>query len=95
MNEFLLKVEDTFQIKNLGLVLAPTLPLSKELPKTAFVVLKKPDETILKAECAFTVPHFIFSDPEKRVEPSYTCVLKEVDKEFVPIGTEVWLENQS
>ena len=97
MNEFLLKVKDTFQIKGLGLILDPTLPLSKKLPETVSVVLKRPDKTTVKTKAVFTVPFFHFTDPEQiaKHQPSYTCILKEVDKQSVPTGTEVWLENQS
>jgi hypothetical protein len=94
MRKFLLKVEDTFYIQGRGLILAPTLPLSLKLPKQAILELKKPDATAIKVSANFTVPFLHFTDPEQidKHQPSYICIVKSVDKESVPIGTEVWLE---
>ncbi len=94
MNGILLKVEDRFQIKGRGIILAPFLPLTYKLPKSAIVTLKLPDLSVLKVEADFPIPFLCFSDPQllSQYRGEYVCLLKNIDKEAVPVGTEVWLD---
>lgn len=93
MKTLLLKVEDTFQIGGQGLILAPTIPKETELSKSAVVSLIRADGSILAPEAIFEIPFPAFSRVEdlKKSEPAYNCILRDMRKEEVPIGTEVWL----
>lgn len=86
----LLKVEDVFDIKGRGLVLAPDVSIDTlPQPHPRTVTLKFADETTREVETVFIRPRF-YPPPQKPV--GYLCELKEVKKADVPIGTEVWIE---
>lgn len=93
MKNLLLTVEDTFHINGQDLILAPTIPEETELPKSAVVSLIRPDGSVLRTEAVFEIPFLSFSriEDSKRHKPAYNCILRNVDKEEVPTGTEVWL----
>lgn len=86
----LLKVEDVFDIKGRGLVLAPDISIDMlPQPHPRTVTLKFADETTHEVEAMFVRPTFN-PPPQKMV--GYLCELKQVEKMDVPIGTEVWIE---
>ena len=94
MKVFLLKVDDVFEIKSRGLILAPTIPTKANLPKSANVSLIRPDRSVIKTKAQFEVPFLIFSRIEDFIKhiPAYVCILTELEKKSVPIETEVWLD---
>lgn len=80
---FLFKVEDTFQITGRGLILVPGLGINAEkVMVDMHIKLKKPDNT----EILTKISGIEFSVKAPILLP------KEIKKEDVPIGTEVWLE---
>ena len=93
MKAFLIKVEDVFEINGRGLVLAPSVPIEKDLPKTAIVLLIRPNKSRLETQADFAIPFFRFRNIEDYSKPkSYEILLKETAKAEVPIGTEIWLK---
>jgi len=88
--EFLLRVEDVFEIQRLGVILAPGLPIDDQRTralKKINVVLVRPDGSETEHEAEITYP-FVVPTPE---EPQNICRLPNAKKADVPIGTEVWL----
>jgi hypothetical protein len=85
----LLIVEDRFQITGSGLVLAPSLPLEwlqgkgNELPLQ--VRLELPDGTSKITESKLALQHL---NPGGY---SVICLLSDIQKDDVPIGTKVWI----
>jgi hypothetical protein len=91
---FLIKVEDIFEIKGRGSILAPFVAEEYKLPKSALVALLRPDGTILETEAFFVVPFVKFSRLEDYLKrkPAYEILLKDLSKADVPIGTEIWIK---
>jgi hypothetical protein len=88
--EFLLKVEDRFEITNQGLYLAPTIPYNYSKQQNVQVLLKKPNGE-LQITPAYIFYPFLTPTPK---EKTLTCQLPETTKDDVPIGTEVWILRQ-
>jgi hypothetical protein len=85
---FLFKVEDTFQISRLGLVLAPGMPLdSYDGPRQVNLKLVKSDgeELMIPAEVYYP---FLIPAPK---EPKNLILIRSLSRSEVPIGTDVWL----
>lgn len=94
MSDFLIKVEDVFEIQGRGLILEPSIPVENALPKSATVLLIRPDESELEAQADFEVPFLKFINVEdySKRKPAYVIVLKELAKAEVPTGTKIWLK---
>lgn len=94
MSRFLFKVEDAFEIKGRGLILAPEISGEIKLPKTSKVSLISPDGKTLETEAAFEIPflHFTSVESRQKYQPAFVCILKDLTKESIQIGTEVWLK---
>ena len=86
LTRLLLTVEDTFEIRGRGLVLAPFLA-AEEARATPFAVeLHMPDGTIRMASALAVVP---FVDPPPKEQR--TCLmLLDMPKSEVPVGTKIW-----
>jgi hypothetical protein len=94
VRDFLIKVEDVFEIKGRDLLLAPSIPVENVLPKSATVLLVRPDESELEVQADFAVPliHFRNVEDYSKRKPAYEILLKELAKAEVPIGTKIWLK---
>jgi hypothetical protein len=81
----LFTVSDTFLIRGRGLVPVPGLPISEERFRAGDpLLLKRPDGTELRT----TIGSLEILDPNPTNQ--VVVLLKELVKEDVPIGTEVW-----
>ena len=94
MKSLLIKVEDVFEIRGRGLILTPFIPIENELPKSAAVLLIRPDGSELEAQADFEVPFYRFINVEDYAKrrPAYEIVLRGAAKAEVPVGTQVWLK---
>lgn len=88
----LLRVEDVFDLSNIGLVCAPFFPLSAAPEFQSFkaaVTVQPPNAASFIAEASFDVTHFKILDlsvgPEKRWQ-IVTCLGK-IPKSTVPLGS--------
>ena len=89
MARCLFVVADTFPIKGRGLVLVPgILPLGEERFRIGDpIVLKRPDGSRLDSRIgAAEHPHSTPPRPKNEI----LIVLKDLTKEDVPVGSEVW-----
>lgn len=88
--KFLLKVEDVFDISGRGWVIAPAIPndLGVEVRVKDRIQLRTPDERILETHIAS-----FSSERPMGGGPRFTNIElpRDLTKEDVPIGTEVWL----
>lgn len=84
----LMTVEDSFQIAGRGLVVVPA-PLVQEYagPTKVPVKLLRPDGSELETE--LHISHVFQTPPPKELR--WGCVLPKLQKQDVPIGTEIWL----
>jgi hypothetical protein len=83
-------VEDTFQVTGRGLIVAPG-PLRSEMegaPEFA-VELHRPDGSRVPARASLTHT-FSSPPPPPLIAAQWTCTLFGVQKQDVPVGTEVW-----
>ncbi|MEO0574348.1 MAG: hypothetical protein AAF004_02710 [Pseudomonadota bacterium] len=92
----LMKVEDTFLIDSIGLVLAPSFdrpPEGKWVNINEEVTIKTPEGTCISAEALFSVAHLNIKDPSVSVTERWPVLvsLKGVNKESVPVGSTVWV----
>jgi hypothetical protein len=87
LTRLLLTVEDSFDIRGRGLVLAPFLLIEEARPRPFPVALHRPDGTIRWASALAQVP---FVDPPPK-EPRVHLLLLDTPKGEVPIGTRVWI----
>ncbi len=98
MPVLLLTVEDTFRIRKRGVVLMPAVAeeaLQQEYCGPVRLALPNGERRIVEAIC--TIP-FINPLPESRGgghSLQYVCLLRHVERDDVPIGTEVWLDTPS
>jgi len=102
MNKLVLTVEEVFLIAGRHVVLSPDIPLERKPPQTHMQVsLRRPDGSIIVCQASFHIPHinFDFADnfelllEHLKRESTYVCMLKGVDKQEVPPGTEVWINS--
>jgi hypothetical protein len=86
---FLFKVEDHFQIINKGLIVSPGIHLEHyEGPRNIVLLLKKPDNIQVKeiAKIFYSFPVPALDNKNKKL----TVLFPHLNKEDVPIGTEIW-----
>jgi hypothetical protein len=87
MSEFLFKIQDTFQFENIGLVVGADIKIKDAKLKTGDEIelrTAKDSSLITRVE---GIPMENPSDPDGR----FSFLLpKSINKEVVPIGTEVW-----
>lgn len=81
-------VEATFLINDRGLVVVPG-PLMDEYhgPASVQVELRKPDGTRIRAD--LTIQFFFQRPPPK--ERRWSCIFPLLQKEDVPVGSDIWL----
>ena len=97
MQKLLLTVEQAFTLTDCGVVVVPEIPVD-QAPATlpSSVTLKRPDGTTVTTKAAFHITHiqtrFVELTLDLLKNPRYTCLLKDIDKSEVPVGTEIWLE---
>lgn len=99
MSKLLLTVEDTFQIKGLGLVVVPSV--RPELIQggtlksgyTAPVLLLRPRKQAEVVEATFYWQHL--NAKHGPIPLELVCTFKTMQKDQVPIGTEVWLLDEN
>lgn len=89
MSDFLLcSVEDTFLITGRGLIIAPVFPVSDyRFHSEQRVRIVRPDGEEFDCRAYFQIP---FQSPPAKVL-SFICVLLDMAKDHVPIGSQVWL----
>ena len=94
MSKFLLKIEDVFEIKGRGLILAPEINPNFNLPKSSKVSVTDANGNAIEAEATFEIPFINYSNAEcyLKQKPAFTCILKDLSKESVQIGMQVWLK---
>jgi hypothetical protein len=89
MSEFMLcSVEDTFRVTGRGLIIAPMFPVSAfQFDANQQVRVIRPDGEKFECRAHFQIP---FQSPPAKVL-SFVCALVGVEKEQVPIGSQIWL----
>ncbi len=88
MEAFLTEVEDTFDIKGRGLILAPSFPVSKyKFDTEEKVRVETPDGKEIVCDAYFQVP---FQSPRPKVI-SFCCALLKISKDAVPIGSKIFI----
>ncbi|WP_041324536.1 hypothetical protein [Saccharophagus degradans] len=92
----LMKVEDTFAIESIGLVLAPSFDLPQQgkwVNINETVTIETPEGKSLSADALFSVAHLNIKDPSVSVTKRWPILvsLKGVSKESVPIGSTVYV----
>ena len=92
----LMKVEDTFLIESIGLVLAPSFDLPPEgkwVNINETVTIGTPEGKAITAEALFSVAHMNIKDPAISVSKRWPILvsLKGVGKECVPVGSVVYV----
>ena len=94
MTRCLLVVEDTFLIKSRGLVVVPgLLPQGEERFRTGDpILLKRPDGSCLEWTIG-EIEMILMTPPKPRDD--LAILLKDLSKDDVPIGTEVWSVDRS
>lgn len=86
----LLTIEDTFLIAGRGLIVVPGVPIKQfAKPIDLEVELRKPDGSISQAVLSL---QYTFQTPPPKVR-RYACIFRNLDKNDVPLGTEVWHSN--
>ena len=95
--DLLLTVVDRFQIKHLGLVLAPdfSVPNGRWSEQSHSVIVEVPDGQRFEAKARFGLSHFNIRDPEVSMDRRWrvTVTMPEARKEQVPIGSRVFTES--
>jgi hypothetical protein len=86
----LLTVDDVFDIPGRGLIVFPG-PLADSFasPSEISVTLKRPDGRIINATASIT---FYFQSPPPK-ERRLAVILKGLPKSDVPLGTEIWFDD--
>lgn len=85
-SRLLLTVEDTFEVRGRGLVLAPFLDESEARKDRFEVELRRPGGSTVRATAFAQIP---FITPRPPTLRTHLAILS-VSKVEVPIGTEVW-----
>jgi hypothetical protein len=86
----LLQVEDTFHIEGRGVIVMPTVPIdSYSGSRSRTVSLRRPDGTTTAANATFDIPCVLTPPPALY----YLCLLVGLTKEDVPVGTEIWIDD--
>jgi hypothetical protein len=86
-------VEEVFRAGTRGVFVTPKIPVAGYLGPTgnASVLLKKPDGSTTPAVAQISMP-FVTPTPK---ELFYVCLLSGLQEEDVPIGTEVWIADET
>lgn len=88
MEAFLTIVEDTFDIKGRGLIIAPSFSVSEyKFDTEEKIRVETPDGSEIFCNAYFQVP---FQTPRPKVL-SFCCALLKVSKEQVPIGSKIFV----
>jgi hypothetical protein len=92
----LMKIEDTFMIKSMGLVLVPSfeLPLNGKWKNiTEQVIIETPGGKTLNVEAFFSVAHLNIKDPTVSASKRWPILvtLRGVEKESVPVGSKIFV----
>lgn len=88
MEAFLTIVEDTFDIKGRGLIIAPSFPVSEYKFNTEEKVrIETPNGNVIFCSAYFQVP---FQSPRPKII-SFCCALLKASKEQVPIGSKIFI----
>ncbi len=92
----LMRVEDTFMIESIGLVLAPSFELPPEEKWkniTEEITIQTPDGGEFSAEAFFSVAHLNIKDPIVSVSKRWPVLvsLRQTSKEKVPVGSKVYV----
>ncbi|MDK2767274.1 MAG: hypothetical protein KYX69_06090 [Sphingomonas sp.] len=87
MSKAFLVVEDVFDVTGRGLIVVPG-PLQDEYagPREFPVTLRTPEG--IEHPATLTLEHMFQSPPPK--EHRWVCLLRDVTKAGIPIGTEIW-----
>ena len=86
----LLTVEDTFLIEGRGVIVTPKIPTdSYSGPRSRSVTLRTPDGGERTASATLDIP--MVSPPPPAFY--YLCLLTGLTKDDVPIGTEIWIDD--
>ena len=88
----LLVVEDTFQVRGRGLILAPDVELSGGA-RTLAVELRRSDGTVVWTEAQALVP-MIGTRITTTPLPRGHVLIVQLEKSEVPVGTEVWTDDR-
>jgi hypothetical protein len=88
--ELLVRVEDTFALRNLGIVVWPDLSAERQRAERLLVELRRPDGSRRAAAASIQLHHI--QAPTLPVDRRWRVVLVILDaeKEEIPVGTEVW-----
>lgn len=85
---FLCTVEDTFLVTGRGLIIAPAFPVSTyRFEANQQVRVVRPNGETFEGRAFFQIP---FQSPPAR-ELSFLCALPDVEKDSVPVGSEIWI----
>ena len=84
----LLTVEAAFAVEGRGTILAPEIELGPRASYALTVELRRPDGT--RESCAAKASVPMVNPPVLDRVPAHVLIV-EVQKERIPIGTEVWL----
>lgn len=89
MGDRVLTIHDLFDIPAFGGLVVVPGPLERDWSSGLDhrVILKRPDGSKLEAD--LKMQHVFQTPPPK--EMRWTCILRGVSKDDVPIGTEVWI----
>jgi hypothetical protein len=92
----MLRVDQTFAVRERGVVVAPFLPVA-ELADVRFgvkvrVELRRPDGTRQTVLGSMNIPRIVRTEGPRLVG---CLLLHDIDKSDVPIGSEVWFEPES
>src|SRR3954470_8352618 len=88
----LLVVQDTFAVSGRGLTVVPDVDLGSKFQSHITVELRRPDGTTIRAVALAQVP-FITPAPQRR--PHHVLTFATLTKDDVPIGTEVWMVEET
>jgi hypothetical protein len=89
MDDRVLTVDDLFDIPAFGGLLVVPGPLQKDWSSglNHRVRLRRPDGSVIEAD--LTMQHVFQTPPPEELR--WTCILRGVGRDDVPIGTEVWI----
>jgi len=95
-----MKVEDTFLIDNIGLILAPLFELPPEgrwENITETITIRTPQGEEIKTEALFSVAHMNIKDPSVSVSKRWPILisLEGVTKKSIPIGSTVFVSKST
>ena len=87
MGEFLFKIQETFQLEKIGLAVAVDIKFKDARLKIGDEIELRPLDDTPSITAVAGIPMFNPYDPER---PFSFLLPKGINKQDVPIGTEVW-----